>query len=169
MLFAAVDYPLNFAFYARNNTWLPALVGVISVGVYVVVALALVQPLGYLGLVWADTAKQAGHALLMAGLIGRAGGVEWRSLARGVRGIALAGAGLGGTAWAIAQGVAWGLPGGTLRDLVVLAGAGGGGLLVCGLLLRVAGVTEVDALLAALRQRLRRSPAKTAAHEQPEL
>ena len=169
MLFAAVDYPLNFAFYARNNTWLPALVGVISVGVYVVVALALVQPLGYLGLVWADTAKPAGHALLLAGLIGRAGGGVWRSLARGVRGIALAGAGLGGTAWAIAQGVAWGLPGGTLRDLVVLAGAGGGGLLVCGLLLRVAGVTEVDALLAALRQRLRRSPAKTAAHEQPEL
>ena len=28
MLFAAIDFPLNYAFYARNNTLLPALVGV---------------------------------------------------------------------------------------------------------------------------------------------
>ena len=31
MIFAAVDFPLNFAFYARFNTWLPALVGVILI------------------------------------------------------------------------------------------------------------------------------------------
>ena len=36
MVFAALDYPLNFAFYARNNTLLPALVGVASVAVYTV-------------------------------------------------------------------------------------------------------------------------------------
>jgi putative peptidoglycan lipid II flippase len=65
MLFAAVDFPLNFAFYARNNTLLPALVGVASVGVYVIVAFALLQPMGYRGLVWADTAKQAAHAAIM--------------------------------------------------------------------------------------------------------
>ena len=69
MLFAAIDYPLNYAFYARQNTLLPALVGVVSVGVYVVVAFALLDRLGYLGLVWADTAKQAGHALVMLGLL----------------------------------------------------------------------------------------------------
>ncbi len=69
MLFAAVDFPLNFAFYARNNTLLPALVGVLSVGVYIVVAFALLDSLGYLGLVWADTAKQAGHALVMLVLL----------------------------------------------------------------------------------------------------
>src|SRR5690606_18643183 len=82
MLFAAVDYPLNFAFYARFNTWLPALVGVISVGIYTVVALALIEPLGYIGLVWADTAKQAGHALIMVFLlwrvVGRLGAETWR-------------------------------------------------------------------------------------------
>ena len=71
MLFAAVDFPLNFAFYARNNTLLPALVGVVSVGVYVVAALTLVQPLGYLGLVWADTAKQAAHLIIMVLLLWR--------------------------------------------------------------------------------------------------
>ena len=64
-LFAAIDFPLNYAFYARNNTLLPALVGVLSVLVYGVVALALVEGRGFLGLVWADTAKQAAHALVM--------------------------------------------------------------------------------------------------------
>ncbi|HXF61341.1 MAG TPA: murein biosynthesis integral membrane protein MurJ, partial [Caldilineaceae bacterium] len=84
MLFAAVDYPLNFAFYARNNTWLPATVGIISVGIYVVVALGLVEPMGYLGLVWADTAKQAGHALIMAALLAWTVGRLGTQLGRGV-------------------------------------------------------------------------------------
>ena len=75
MVLAAVDYPLNFAFYARNNTLLPALVGIASVGVYVAVALALVTPLGYLGLVWADTAKQGAHVAIMVLLL-------WRTLGR---------------------------------------------------------------------------------------
>ena len=44
---------------------LPALVGVGSVLVYMIVAFTLVEPLGCLGLVWADTAKQASHALVM--------------------------------------------------------------------------------------------------------
>lgn len=69
MLFAAIDFPLNYAFYARHNTLLPALVGILSVGIYVVVALRLLEPLGYLGLVWADTAKQASHALVMLVLL----------------------------------------------------------------------------------------------------
>jgi putative peptidoglycan lipid II flippase len=60
---------LNYAFYARNNTLLPAVVGVISVGVYMVAAFALLHPWGYLGLVWADSAKQASHALIMLGLL----------------------------------------------------------------------------------------------------
>lgn len=65
MLFAAIDFPLNYAFYARHNTLLPAVVGVLSVGVYIVFAFGLLEPLGYLGLVWADTAKHTSHALIM--------------------------------------------------------------------------------------------------------
>ena len=69
MVFAAIDFPLNYAFYARNNTFLPALVGIISVGVYMVTAFTLLRPAGYLGLVWADTAKQASHAVIMIVLL----------------------------------------------------------------------------------------------------
>lgn len=72
-LFAAIDFPLNYAFYARNNTLLPALVGVLSVLVYGVAALLLIEGLGFLGLVWADTAKQAAHAFVMLILLRRMG------------------------------------------------------------------------------------------------
>lgn len=68
-LFAAIDFPLIYAFYARNNTLLPALVGVLSVLVYAVIALVLLEGLGFLGLVWADTAKQGAHAVVMLGLL----------------------------------------------------------------------------------------------------
>ena len=67
--FAAVDYLLNNAFYARKNTLLPSLVGVGSVVLYFVAALILVSPFNYLGLVWADTIKHAGHMLVMIVLV----------------------------------------------------------------------------------------------------
>lgn len=65
LIFAAIDWPLNYAFYARQDTLTPALVGVLSVGVYLVVALALLKPLGMLGLVLADSAKHFSHATTM--------------------------------------------------------------------------------------------------------
>jgi len=68
-LFAAIDFPLIYAFYARNDTLLPALVGVLSVLVYAAIAFVLLEGLGFLGLVWADTAKQGAHAVVMLGLL----------------------------------------------------------------------------------------------------
>jgi putative peptidoglycan lipid II flippase len=65
LVFAAVDWPLNYAFYARQDTLTPALVGILSVAVYLVVALALLEPLGFLGLVLADSAKHFSHAATM--------------------------------------------------------------------------------------------------------
>lgn len=63
--FAAIDQPLVFAFYARKNTLLPNLVAFVAVGVYVVVALALIQSYGMIGLVIANSAQLTSHALLM--------------------------------------------------------------------------------------------------------
>jgi putative peptidoglycan lipid II flippase len=65
LVFAALDWPLNYAFYARQDTLTPALVGVLSVGVYLAVALLLLRSLGMLGLVLADSAKHGCHALTM--------------------------------------------------------------------------------------------------------
>lgn len=71
LVFAAIDWPLNYAFYARHDTLTPAVVGVVSVGIYLAVALSLVGPMGMLGLVLADSAKHFGHALIMLALTHR--------------------------------------------------------------------------------------------------
>lgn len=63
--FAAIDQPLVFAFYARKNTLLPNLVQFVAVGIYLVVALPLYQPLGMIGLVLANSAMLTGHAIIM--------------------------------------------------------------------------------------------------------
>jgi putative peptidoglycan lipid II flippase len=62
---ASLDWLLNYTFYARNDTLTPAIVGVISVGIYLLFALLLVRPFGFLGLVFADSMKHTGHFILM--------------------------------------------------------------------------------------------------------
>lgn len=74
LVFATVDWPLNYAFYARQDTLTPALVGVLSVGVYLAVAVSLLRPMGMLGLVLADSAKHLSHALTMLYLTWRRSG-----------------------------------------------------------------------------------------------
>lgn len=68
---ASLDWLLNYTFYARNDTLTPAIVGVVSVGIYLAFALLLVRPLGYLGLVLADSMKHTGHFLIMLLLLRR--------------------------------------------------------------------------------------------------
>lgn len=63
--FAAIDQPLVFAFYARKNTLTPNLVQFIAVGIYLIVALALMCSIGYVALVLANSAMLTGHALMM--------------------------------------------------------------------------------------------------------
>jgi putative peptidoglycan lipid II flippase len=63
--FAAIDQPLVFACYARKNTLAPNLVAFAGVAIYLIVALALIQTFGMLGLVIANSAQLTGHALLM--------------------------------------------------------------------------------------------------------
>ena len=71
LVFASVDWPLNYAFYARKDTLTPAMVGVFSVLVYLAVALALLKPLGMAGLVLADSAKHISHCFMMLFMLSR--------------------------------------------------------------------------------------------------
>lgn len=157
LMFAGVDFLLNYTFYARQDTRTPATVGVIAVGFYFVAALALKGPLGFLGLVLADSVKQAGHALIMAVLlfnsVGRLGGQ--RILATGVR--ALAAALVMG--WLVGQLAAWLVdraPGDFLGEAAVVAIAAGIGGAFYILALRLLGVGEVGDLLHALMARVGR-------------
>jgi putative peptidoglycan lipid II flippase len=69
--FAAVDQLLIFAFYARKDTRTPVVVGVFAIFVYLAVALALIQPLGMLGLVLANSAQMTFHAVVLLWLLSR--------------------------------------------------------------------------------------------------
>ncbi|MBO9351028.1 MAG: murein biosynthesis integral membrane protein MurJ [Thermomicrobium sp.] len=90
-LFAAFDQILIFAAYARRNTQTPVLVGVLSVGVYFLVALALVRSLGMLGLVLGNTAQFVAHTLVMWWVLRRwLGRVGDGTVARTMRASALA-------------------------------------------------------------------------------
>lgn len=80
---ASLDWTLNYAFYARNDTLTPAIVGVVSVGIYLFFALLLVGPYGFLGLVFADSMKHTGHFILMWILLRRRLG-DLRDLQAGV-------------------------------------------------------------------------------------
>ena len=70
---AAIDWPLIFAFYARKDTLTPALVGVVAVLIYLVVAptLAFVAGMGFLGLVIANSVQLTSHAAIMLILLHR--------------------------------------------------------------------------------------------------
>ncbi|MEA3310526.1 MAG: murein biosynthesis integral membrane protein MurJ [Chloroflexota bacterium] len=67
LVFAALDQPLIFAFYARKDTWTPALVGVAISGLYAALSLipTLFAPPNLSLLIMANSLKLTGHALLM--------------------------------------------------------------------------------------------------------
>lgn len=67
LVFAALDQPLIFAFYARKDTWTPALVGVGTVVFYIALAVAptLFGTLSLWALILANSLKLTAHALLM--------------------------------------------------------------------------------------------------------
>jgi len=102
--FAAIDQPLVFAFYARKNTFLPNLVQFVAVGIYLVVALALVQPLGMIGLVIANSAMLTGHALIMLWLTRtRLGGFGRQGMIAMTLKVIVASIAMGAAAFVIAQ------------------------------------------------------------------
>lgn len=73
-LAASYDQVLIFAFYARQNTRIPVLTGILSIGVYFVVAFASVDTFGMIGLVAANSIQFVVHAGVMWWLARRAFG-----------------------------------------------------------------------------------------------
>ena len=70
--FSAIDQVLLFAFYARKNTLTPALIGIAQFGVYLAIAFATYRTWGMAGLVIANSAQLAFHAIVTAILLLRA-------------------------------------------------------------------------------------------------
>jgi len=157
LIFASIDWPLNYAFYARQNTLVPALVGVFSVVVYLVVALLLKGPLGMFGLVLADAAKHCSHALTMLVLLQRRmGGLSGQRLAQ-TTGKAFLAAGVmaGVMALVLYLVSAWIGADGKI-DYLILVGIGAGlGILVYLGLANLLHIEEFSLLRDAVTRRLR--------------
>jgi putative peptidoglycan lipid II flippase len=154
---ASLDWLLNYTFYARNDTLTPAIVGVISVGIYLLFALLLVQPFGYLGLVFADSMKHTGHFLLMWFLLRRRLG-DLRDLQGGVTALrSLAAAGVMSVVLLLALAVLQPrLPDGFAGNLALVAIAGGlGGAVYLAMVSRL-GVQEAGLAVQRFSRRLRR-------------
>ncbi len=69
--FAALDLLLVYAFYARQDTLTPALVGALSLAVYLLVALLLFPTLGLFSLMIADSVKHFVHAAICGFILAR--------------------------------------------------------------------------------------------------
>lgn len=69
--FAALDLLLVYAFYARQDTLTPALVGALSLGIYMLVAIVLFPALGLFSLMVADSVKHIVHASVCGIILAR--------------------------------------------------------------------------------------------------
>jgi putative peptidoglycan lipid II flippase len=159
--FAGVDFLLNYTFYARQDTRTPAIVGVIAVGFYFVAAWTLKERMGYLGLVLADSIKQAGHATIMTGLLmGTVGRPERQGILRTAARASGASLVMGIVVGVAALVLARVLPSGLVSQLalVLIPATIGAGLYL--LLLRAARVAEADALTGIIARRFARTFAR---------
>ena len=69
--FAAIDLLLVYAFYAQQDTLTPALIGLVSLVIYMVVALVLLPTYGLYALMLADSAKHLAHSSISAFILSR--------------------------------------------------------------------------------------------------
>lgn len=161
LMFAGVDFLLNYTFYARQDTRTPAVVGVLSIGFYFIAALALKGPLGFLGLVLADSVKQFSHMAIMIVLLMRSVGRLrderiLSTLARATGGALVMGVGVWLVAGWLDPLAAIGLTG----EAAVVAAAAGFGAIFYVAALRWLGVSEITALTSAVASRLTRLTAR---------
>lgn len=130
LTFAAIDLPLVFAFYARKDTLTPALVGVLGVVVYLILALSLIRPLGMIGLILANSAQLTIHALAMLALLQRRmGGLGGHGITALALKTLFASLVMGGMTYLALSGLQRVLDANTLLGkFVIVSGAGGLGL-----------------------------------------
>ena len=150
--FAAVDQMLVFASYARKDTWRPALVGVVSIVIYSITAVALLQPLGLLSLMVADSLKHVVHTALMIWILHRqigsmAGHGITAALVKSLIAAALVGLAAFGAATLVSGAIGIETATATGKLLVVLAG-GGAGVLVYTILVFALNISDAKSLRA---------------------
>ncbi len=151
--FAALDLILVYAFYARQDTRTPALIGAVSLVFYMAVATLLWGTLGLLALMLADSAKHALHAALSAWLLHRQARAlapaPWLRTALRCLAATLAIVALAAAAFALGQELFGSGKFALAANLALSSGAAG---LAYFALMHALGVAEIGEFLAGLRR-----------------
>lgn len=165
LVFAALDQPLIFAFYARKDTWTPALVGIGTVVFYVIIALLPLQfhePRLW-ELILANSFKLMAHALLMLLLFTRKVG-DLRPYRVGHTTLIALGASLAMIIpmLVLLRGLEPLVPSGSLGYLMRIGATTGGGALVYFALMRLLSVEEIGLIRQALKRKVQLNPSSMA-------
>ncbi len=158
--FLALDQLLIAAFYARKNTMTPVVVGVVSIGLWALVAVPFAPTIGMPALAFANATLNSGHAIILFVLLTLAiGNLGVRELWSGLWRIVLASALMGLTIWGLLLALPHLAPNVFTLDslrgqaLTVLA-AGVPATLLYFALITLLGVQEVRMLGGIIRARL---------------
>ena len=154
--FASIDLLLVFAFYARQNTITPAIIGLLSLVAYMVTAIFLLPYYSFFALMIADSVKHLIHAGVSGWLLTRRmGGLSGQGLVR---------TGLRATIAAVCMGlVTFGLLSGLgsmldsrnlLHEFLLVAVTGGVSGALYLFLAHTFGISEISLFFKQVRQRL---------------
>ena len=151
--FAALDLLLVYAFYARQDTLTPALVGLFSLTIYMMVAVALMPRYGLFSLMIADSIKHVVHATISAYLLRRHlhGFGQQKLIITAVKS-SLAVSGMGVVTWMLLPVLADVVgTGGTLHELllvVLCAGISGGVFMALAVGLKISEWSWISGMMA---------------------
>jgi putative peptidoglycan lipid II flippase len=149
----AMDQLLIVAFYARKDTFTPVIVGVITVILYLISALALIGPLGVVGLAAANAIQNGAHGLILLTLIHRAVGSILTSETAGY----VAQLTLAGVVMAVVLGVGMTMTAMvSAAPIVAVLALGAAGIVSYVLMSMLLGMSEARTLIDLLRQSSKR-------------
>ncbi|NDJ75226.1 MAG: murein biosynthesis integral membrane protein MurJ [Chloroflexi bacterium] len=153
--FAAVDLLLMFAFYARRNTLTPALIGLLSLVAYMVVAIVLLPWYSFFALMIADSVKHLIHTGVSAWLLyrGMEGYGHQRLLSTALRTLVAASV-MGVLAFGLATLLGGVLGDGVIARVIIVGGAGGLGLVAFAVLASWLKLEEWGWIRDLVRQRI---------------
>ncbi len=156
--FAAVDLLLVYAFYARQDTLTPAIIGLISLVLYMVVAVLLLPRFGLFSLMVADSTKHVVHASLSFILLRRRlGGFSGQRLLLTLAKTGIAALLMGIAAWFAAPAIIRLFPSGSLLDELAVVGLSGAlSVAIFGAVAALLRIEELAWLGGLLRRRLGR-------------
>ena len=153
--FAAIDLLLVFAFYARQDTLTPAIIGLLSLVAYMITAVVLLPYYSFFALMIADSVKHLIHAGVSGWLLTRRmGGLNGQRILPTMLRASMAALVMG----AVGLGLLFGLRSfsdsrGVFHELMLVSGAGGISGILYLLLANWLGVTEISVFFKQIRQR----------------